>query len=114
MDRIEAATLHLELYRIAAGRPGKGQRILDRVYAACEQFYEDDPSIFLLEQLRALQDLMAKWTDRNAVMSLAELKLHRQQLMQCIDEIVDLTGSFDMAAAVPLQPSFGNVYARVA
>ncbi|HEY1123046.1 MAG TPA: hypothetical protein VGE67_15645 [Haloferula sp.] len=106
MDRIAATTLHLELYRIAAGQPGGGDFLLERTYAICQSLYESAPTLDLLEQLRALRELMHDWTSPDG------WQLHgqgpavlREQLMECIDEVAELTGSSALEPGTPLLPA---------
>lgn len=106
--RISPVRLYAELYQIAGGPHGKGAATLYRVRAICQQLYENNPDLDLLEQLRSLQELMVDWTSESG------WKLHgngsgpavlRERLMDCIDEVSGLAEpSGEVAAPIPRMP----------
>lgn len=115
MEHINATALHLELYRMAVGQPGKGRRALERAHAICQAFYEDDPGIHLLERLRSLQELMSEWNGAGGRQVQGDsLTMLREQLIECIDEIVELTATPDDHMAPPLAAAAGHAPARIA
>ena len=108
MDSNATTRLHRELYSIAAARPGAGAPILERVYVICQTFFEDDPSLELMEHLRCLLTLMTDWTSLEGLplQGIGQAAL-RMQLIECIDEVVDFIESA-ACRSVAQPPPFGS------
>lgn len=79
---------------------------MERFGAICRTLYEHDPALQLLEQLRSLRELMQDWTSPSGwQLHGAGPAVLRGQLMECLDEVAELTGSSALeptAAATPL------------
>lgn len=92
MEKITATTLHIELYRIAVGQPGRGLGTLERVFAICQELQEAYPDPELETHLRELQTLMADWTRPSGWQDHgSKPDALRDSLIECIDAIVDLS-----------------------
>lgn len=91
MEKIDATTLHIELYRMAVGQPGRGTGAMERVFAICQELQDADPDPQMATQLRELQTLMADWTRPGGWQDHGHKPDSlRDPLMECIGEIVEL------------------------
>lgn len=105
MEKIATTTLHIELYRIAVGQPGRGAGALERVFAICEELQEADGDAQLASQLRELQTLMVDWTRPGGWQAHGHKPdVLRDPLVECIDRIVDLSDDDEDDELADLMP----------
>ena len=91
MEKIAATTLHIELYRMAVGQPGRGTGAMERVFAISQELQDADPDPELAGHLRELQTLMADWTRPGGWQDHGHKPDSlRDPLMECIGTIVEL------------------------
>jgi len=91
MDQHEKTALGLELYRIAAGKPGKGLPVLERGEEICRKLLEDDCRPRLRRELKGLRSLMADWTQEEGWWSQdVDHEDLREKLNERIDRVLEI------------------------